>query len=117
MTHEMTARLKHRCGDNCARSVYAAFAEELGLTEREAQEMAPLPRSQGGMCGAYLAGTALLERLAPEKVTSFQEAFEQAYGATSCRVLVAAHRRLKKNCNDFVGETAALVERLLTEEK
>ena len=84
MTHEMTARLKHRCGDNCARSVYAAFAEELGLTEREAQEMAPLPRSQGGMCGAYLAGTALLERLAPEKVTSFQEAFEQAYGATSC---------------------------------
>ena len=115
MTHEETARLSHRCGHNCAQSVYSAFADALGVTPQEAERTAPLPRSEGGKCGAFLAGRALLERLKPSAVPEFEAAFEQSYGAMSCRALVASHRRLRKSCNDFVGETARLVERLISE--
>lgn len=69
---EPDARANHRSGYNCAQSVTAAFAEELGVSRDSAASSAPRPRSEGGKCGAYLAGCQLLSRLKPDAVEAFK---------------------------------------------
>ena len=113
MTHEDIARRNHCGGFNCAQSVYAAYADLLGISTAQAMREAPKPRSEGGRCGAFLAGRALLERLKPDAVADFEAAFERLNGTAECRRLVAAHGALRKSCNDYVGDAARLVaERL-----
>ena len=109
MNHEETARANHKGGCNCGQSVFATFAQELGLTREEAMAIAPRPRSEGGQCGAYLAGRALLERLKPEAVSDFEVQFKALNGATECHRL----RGAGKSCNDYVGDAARLAEGLL----
>ena len=82
MNHEEQARKNHKSGFNCAQSVFVAFAEELGVSPVEAMQMAPKPRSEGGKCGAYLAGQALLRRLKPEAAEAFEKAFVEANGVS-----------------------------------
>ena len=113
MNHEEQARKNHRSGFNCAQSVFVAFAEELGVSPVEAMQMAPKPRDEGGKCGAYLAGQALLRRLKPEAAEAFEKAFVEANGVVECRRLVAAHGRLRKSCNDYVGDAARLLDGVL----
>ena len=109
MNHEVNARANHKSGCNCGQSVFASFADELGLTRDESMRISPKPRSEGGQCGAYLAGRALLSRLKPESVSAFEERFRALNGATECRRL----RGAGKTCNDYVGDAARLVEALL----
>ena len=106
MNHEQMARANHKGGYNCGQAVFAGFARELGLSLEEAMQIAPKPRSEGGQCGAYLAGRALLARLKPEAVSAYEEQFKSLNGATECRKL----RGAGKTCNDYVGDAARLVE-------
>jgi len=115
MNYEEIARGNHRGGRNCAQSVFAAYAERMGMTADEAIKAAPRPRSQGGQCGAFLAGRAILERVRPEAVTDYEKAFIEANGMTECSRLVSAHGRLRKSCNDYVGDAARLVEAAIGE--
>ena len=105
---ETDARNNHRSGNNCAQSVMAAFGEELGLTPAQARQAAPRPRSEGGKCGAYLAGCRLLAQLKPEAVAEFQARFLEENGAIECGQL----RRSGKPCNDLVGCAARLADEL-----
>ena len=72
-------------------------------------QIAPRPRSEGGQCGAYLAGRALISRLKPEAISAYEEQFKSLNGATECRKL----RGAGKTCNDYVGDAARLAEALL----
>ena len=112
MSHETDARSHHRSGLNCAQAVYTAFAEEIGMPPAEALRTAPKPRSEGGQCGAYLAGAAVLARLRPEAVAVFRQRFLEENGALECGKL----RRTGKPCNDLVGSAARLTKELLGEE-
>ncbi len=105
---EPDARANHRSGYNCAQSVTAAFAEELGVSRDSAASSAPRPRSEGGKCGAYLAGCQLLSRLKPDAVEAFKARFLEENGAVDCVRL----RLAGKPCNDLVGCAARLVEEL-----
>ena len=113
MNHEEQARKNHKSGFNCAQSVFVAFAQELGMSPVEAMQAAPKPRSEGGKCGAYLAGQELLRRLKPEAAATFERAFVEANGVVECRKLVASHGRLRKSCNDYVGDAARMLDAVL----
>ena len=113
MTQEEQARLNHRMGRNCAQSVYAAFAEQLGITPEEAMRRAPMPRALGGQCGAYLAGRAVLAQLKTNAVDDYERAFTGLNGEKHCSILVASHRLLHKKCNDYVGDAARMTEAAL----
>lgn len=95
-------------GHNCAAAVYAAFADALGITLAEAMRLAPTPRSEGGKCGAFLAGRKVLEQLKPEAVEEYERKFIELNGQSECSLLVLAHRRLRKKCNDYVGDATRL---------
>ncbi len=113
MTYEEKARNNHRGGYNCAVSVYVAYADKLGITPEPAKMNAPKPRSEGGKCGAYLAGKKVLEQLKPEALQRYEKRFIEANGQTECSRLLAAHGVLRKSCNDYVGDAARLVEEAL----
>jgi len=113
MKHEAIARTNHKSGCNCAQSVFAAFAEELGVSVDEAKRMAPRPRSEGGKCGAFLAARALLRQLRPEAAEAFERRFADLNGMTECSLLVKSHDRLGKSCNDYVGDAARLADEAL----
>ncbi len=103
---ENIARSYHRNGNNCSQSVAKAFAEYAVA--------APAPRSDGGKCGAYLAGKAILEKERPEMTEEFTRAFLEKNGYLECRKL----RGLFKNkCNDYVGDAAGLVEEMLSRDE
>ena len=108
MDHEQIARANHRSGSNCAQSVTGAFAQRLGLSPAGALQAAPRPRSQGGKCGAYLAGMALLKQMKPEAAAEFERRFLAENGALECGNL----RRTGVSCNDLVGCAARLTEEL-----
>ena len=114
MKHEETARKNHRSGYSCATSVTVAFADTLGLTPAEAMRTAPRPRSEGGKCGAFLAGKKVLEQLKPEAVPEYERRFIELYGQTECTKLLSLQNRLRKSCNDYVGDAARLVEEALS---
>ena len=107
--HEQNARKNHRSGCNCAQSVTVAFAGELGLSPEEAMRAAPRPRSEGGKCGAYLAGCQLVARLNPAAAEAFTARFQAENGAVECARL----RQIGRPCNDLVGCAARLAEELV----
>ena len=98
---ETIARANHKKGYNCSQSVYMAFSGS--------HADAPAPRSDGGKCGAYLAGKALLEKRSPQVVEAYTQAFLEKNGAIECRKLRGL---LGGKCNDYVGDAARLVEEL-----
>ena len=114
MRYEERARVNHRSGYNCAMSVYAAYANKLGMTPEQARKEAPKPRSEGGKCGAFLAEKKILEQLKPEAVQAYEESYIAANGQVTCSRLIALHGTLKKSCNDYVGDAARLVEEALS---
>ena len=98
---EQTARNNHRSGYNCANAVYSAFSDKVSGT-------APVPRSEGGKCGAVLAGEKILSQLRVG-VTTFDKEFQSMFGSLLCAEL----RKGKYPCNDLVGVSARLVEEML----
>ena len=113
MNTEENARNNHRNGYNCAMSVYAAFADRLGISPEEAKKAAPRPRSEGGKCGAFLAGKKIIERLKPGAAELYEQRFTELNGQTECSRLIMAHGKLRKSCNDYVGDAARLAEEIL----
>ena len=113
MDYKENARKNHRNGFNCAMSVYAAYCDKLGISPEQAKNAAPKPRSEGGKCGAFLAGKKILEQLKPEAVADYERKFIELNGQTECSRLVSAHDILRKSCNDYVGDAARLIEEAL----
>ena len=113
MGYEEKARANHRNGNNCSVSLFKAFADKLDISEEEAAQMAPAPRSEGGKCGGYLAGRKLLEKLKPEAAEGFEKRFHEQNGDDRCAELIMKRRLQGKNCNDLVGETAEIIESML----
>ena len=110
MSYEENARKNHRNGFNCAMSVFVAYCNNLGISPEQARNAAPKLRSEGGKCGAFLAGKNILEQLKPEAVTDYEQKFIELNDQTECSRLVSSHDLLRKSCNDYVGDAARLVE-------
>ena len=72
---------------------------------------APAPRAEGGKCGAYLAGRAVLEKEGPDRVEEYTRRFLEENGALECRKLRGF---LGSKCNDYVGSAARIVEGLIS---
>ena len=102
MNREQEARQRHNSGSNCASSVYAAFSDRVSGT-------APLPRSEGGKCGAVLSAEKILQQLGKGSA-EFDEKFIERFGSLKCGEL----RRSRVPCNDLVGIAAKMVEDELT---
>ena len=114
MSFEDNARAEHKKGNNCAISVYLAYAEKLGLSPEEAMKAAPKPRAEGAKCGAYLAGMHILEQLKPEAAEEFDRKFKELNNdEILCPKLLAARKTTGKTCNDLVGDSARILEDLL----
>lgn len=113
MQEEERARINHKSGNNCAMSVFLAYADRLGLSQEEARQQAPPPREEGGKCGAFLAGKKILEQLKPEAVEEFERRFTETNGQTVCSLLIASHKPLGKTCNDYVGDAARILGEVL----
>lgn len=69
---------------------------------------APMPRSEGGKCGAVLAGEKVLGQPGMN-VESFDETFISIFGSLKCSEL----RHTDPLCNDFVGCAARLTEEII----
>ena len=104
MKHEETARGNHRIGNNCAVSVYTAFTDV-----NPNPGSIPAPRSDGGKCGAYLAGIKLLNDMGKGNTEKFEEEFLKRFGSIKCGEL----RKSKVPCNDLVGGAADIVDEIL----
>ena len=97
MNREETARNKHKSGNNCAVSVYSTFYDKVS-------GMAPMPRSEGGKCGAVLSAEKVLSQLG-HSTEGFDHKFLEMFGSVKCAEL----RKGKYPCNDLVGAAARLV--------
>lgn len=105
--HEIIASKLFRSGANCAQSVFAAFAEDLGITQEEALRIsAPFGGGFGRMrevCGAvsgmlmvlgmkegYSELTDTNKKECYARVQSLMNAFSAQFGTYLCRELIAA---------------------------
>ncbi len=113
MGYEEIARANHKNGNSCSASLFRAFADKLGMSEDEAVNIAPAPRSEGGKCGGLLAGKKLMEMLKSEAAEEFENRFLEQNGDDKCATLIMKRRLQGKNCNDLVGETAGIIESIL----
>ncbi len=104
MKHEETARGNHRAGNNCAVSVYTAFAD---INTNPGS--IPAPRADGGKCGAYLAGIKLLNDMGKGDTQEFEKEFLSRFGSIKCGEL----RRSKVPCNDLVGGATEIIDALV----
>ena len=104
MKHEEIARKNHRAGNNCAVSVYTAFADK-----NMNPGSIPAPRSDGGKCGAYLAGIKLLGDMEKGDTERFEKEFLSRFGSIKCGEL----RKSKVPCNDLVGGAADIVDAMI----
>ena len=106
MDHEKTARTNHRRGMSCASSVYQAFSD---LNPH--MTSAPVPRSEGGKCGAVLAAEKILRETGTDKIDEFEKEFIRKFGSLKCSELLGSRRGA---CNDFIGGAAKIAEDLLS---
>ena len=103
MDFEATARNNHRSGMNCAASVYGAFNEV-----NANKTTPPIPRSEGGRCGAVLAAEQILREMGKDQDTidAFDQKFAEQFGSLKCGELRGF---LNNKCNDYVGTAASMV--------
>ena len=104
---EEKARSLKSQGNNCSISVYGAFLEKLKLSGN-----IPEPRSIDGKCGAVLAAAQILKETGKESlIPKFEEEFISKFGYIKCADLMSHEAR----CNDYVGESARLVDEYLND--
>ena len=103
--HETTARENHRRGISCAGSVYRAFSDVNGR-----MSSAPVPRSEGGKCGAVLSAEKVLKETGTVRIEEFEREFIKRFGSVRCADLLGSRRG---TCNDLVGAAAAIAEMLM----
>lgn len=107
MDFEKEARNHHRRGVSCAGSVYRAFAD---MNPHKTQ--APIPRSEGGKCGAVLSAEKILREMGIGKTEEFEKEFITRFGSLKCFELMGKNNG---TCNDFVGAAASIVAELIKE--
>lgn len=107
MDHETIARRTHRRGIGCSQSVYSSFKDI-----NKHSSGAPVPRSEGGKCGAVLAGEKVLREMGTGQIELFEKRFKEKFGTLKCFELLNSGY----DCNDFVGEAAAIVDALISDE-
>ena len=98
MNREQTARKNHYSGHSCSSAVYRTFSD---LVSGEA----PIPRSEGGKCGAVLAAEKVLKQLELDS-NAFDTQFLAQFHSLKCGDL----RRAGFPCNDLVGTAARLAD-------
>jgi len=103
VNREQAARKKHNSGFSCASAVYSAFNDVVSGT-------APIPRSEGGKCGAVLAAEKMLKQLGLDSA-AFDRQFERQFGSLRCDEL----RRTRHLCNDLVGMAARIAAEAIDE--
>ncbi len=101
--YETIARNNHRSGMNCAMSVYVA----LGMSNTNKTKV-PLPRSEGGKCGAVLAAEQTIREMGgtEDDVNAFDRLFMEKHKYLKCSELRGF---LSGKCNDYVGTAASIV--------
>ena len=98
MNREQTARKNHYSGYSCSSAVYRTFSD---LVSGEA----PIPRSEGGKCGAVLAAEKVLSKMGLSS-DAFDTQFLAQFHSLKCGEL----RRAGFPCNDLVGAAAKLAD-------
>ena len=98
MNREQMARKNHNSGYSCASAVYSVFKDKVNGS-------APIPRSEGGKCGAVLAAEKVLKQLGLDS-EAFDQQFVRQFRSLKCDEL----RRARYSCNDLVGSAARLTE-------
>ena len=110
---EKKARDNHKMGNNCSNSLAITFADKLGLSNDEAKALVPQPRSIEGMCGGYLSVIAMRRKLGIDKEEEYKEMFLKKNGSLYCKELIASRAGTGRNCNDIVGESAAMMDEII----
>ena len=117
MTDRVEKAVEYMKGDySCSQAVLCAFADEAGLTEKEAMTIAE-PYSGGRMkkCGAVCAAEIILEEKFHGEgssgfIAELERAFFEKQGALTCREL----RAMKKStCLERVRDAAVALNDLL----
>ena len=114
---EIQARQNHKQGNNCSCSLAMAFADKMHMKAEEAKQTVPPPRSIDGKCGAYLSAVTILEKLGPDRVQEFEEAFLEQNGSLKCKEILAGRAVTGRTCNDVIGEAAAKLEAVISEQE
>lgn len=104
MNHEKNARTIHRRGSSCASAVYNAFKDV-----NNHYSFSPSPRSEGGKCGAVLAAEKVLKETETGQIELFEQRFIEKFGSLKCFELMSKGF----DCNNYVGEAAAIAEYLI----
>ncbi len=112
---EAIARQNHKDGNNCSCSLALTFAEKMGVSPEEAKQLVPPPRSIEGKCGGYLSVLAIMEKLGIDKADEYEKKFLEKNGSLYCRELIAKRLVTRRNCNDVVGDAAAMLDEIIKE--
>lgn len=107
--HEKEARELKKQGNNCSVSLNRAFSKDTNISNEY-----PEPRSIEGKCGALLTALKILDEIGySEKKEEFEKEFIKKFGYSKCFELMKHERR----CNDYVGESAKIIDEILSEKK
>ena len=101
----------HKNWYSCSSSVLCAFAEDAGMTEREAQRAAsPYASGRAGICGALKSAEIVLEKKYPdqakEKIRELEAKFIERNGSVMCRQLMGS-------CRKCVTDAAEILETMI----
>ena len=92
--HENRARNLKKEGNNCSKSLYTAFKQDINIGEGY-----PAPRSIEGKCGALLTALYILEKTGlGDKKDEFEKQFVATFRYSKCVDLMRYERR----CLDYV---------------
>jgi len=103
--HEEKARELKKQGNNCSASLNKAFEEDIELSQDF-----PMPRSIDGKCGALLTAIKILQETGhQDKIEEFEKQFKNKFEYVTCMELMTHGRK----CNDYVGESAKMIDQIL----
>ena len=99
---------------NCAEAIFLAFEPDESARPADQKEYRRLAkgRAPGGVCGAYYAGAAILNRARPDQEAAFELAFRAHTGCTGCRTI---RKGGTSECRDCVMAAARFLDRVLPE--
>ena len=111
---------------NCAQTIMCAYAEELGLTDEQASNIACNfggGMKCGGVCGAVTAGLMVLGAKgveSPAVIGKFRQAIAQNHeGMLDCSELLRANIEKggdkKTHCDGMIRESIEMIDKLLQE--
>ncbi len=109
----------HKHFYSCSGSVLCAFAQDAGLSEKDAKSVAaPMAGGRMGKCGAVLAAEYVLSKKftenTEEKITSFEQQFIKMNKSVVCRELKGGLTGSPlRSCRGCVTDAAQLLEKMI----